>query len=38
MQLRSDWSERAVVDASAMEWVESPSAGVQRKMLERDFD
>ena len=38
MQLRSDWSERAVVDSSAMEWVESPSAGVQRKMLERDGD
>ena len=38
MQLRSDWSERAVVDSSAMAWVDSPSAGVQRKMLERDGD
>lgn len=38
MQLRSDWSERAVVDWSAMKWLDSPSAGVQRKMLERDGD
>ncbi len=38
MQLRCDWSERVVVDSSAMDWVNSPSAGVQRKMLERDGD
>ncbi|MEO7065533.1 MAG: cupin domain-containing protein [Rhodanobacter sp.] len=38
MQLRSDWSERCVVDASSMDWADSPSAGVQRKMLERDGD
>ncbi|MEO8998891.1 MAG: cupin domain-containing protein [Rhodanobacter sp.] len=38
MQLRSDWSERVIVDSSAIEWVDSPSAGVQRKMLERDGD
>ncbi|MEO5831666.1 MAG: cupin domain-containing protein [Rhodanobacter sp.] len=38
MQLRSDWAERVVVDSSAMDWVDSPSAGVQRKMLERDGD
>lgn len=38
MQLRSDWSERVVVDSSAMEWVSSPSVGVERKMLERDGD
>lgn len=38
MQLRSDWSERVVVDSTAMAWVDSPSAGVQRKMLERDGD
>ncbi len=38
MQLRSDWSERVVVDSSALDWVDSPSAGVQRKMLERDGD
>lgn len=38
MQLRSDWSERVVVDSSALEWVNSPAAGVQRKMLERDGD
>ena len=36
MQLRSDWSERVVVDSEAMQWVDSPSVGVQRKMLERD--
>lgn len=36
MQLRSDWSERVVVDSAALEWVASPAAGVQRKMLERD--
>lgn len=38
MQLRSDWSERVVVDSSTIDWVNSPSAGVQRKMLERDGD
>ena len=38
MQLRSDWSERVVVDSSALDWVNSPLAGVQRKMLERDGD
>ena len=38
MQLRSDWSERVVVDSSQMQWVDSPLIGVQRKMLERDGD
>lgn len=38
MQLRCDWSERVVVNSSAMDWVDSPVAGVQRKMLERDGD
>lgn len=38
MQLRSDWSERVVVDSSSMDWIQSPSAGVERKMLERDGD
>lgn len=38
MQLRSEWSERVVVDSSAMDWLSSPVAGVQRKMLERDGD
>ena len=38
MQLRSDWSERVVVDSTALDWVHSPSAGVERKMLERDGD
>lgn len=38
MQLRSDWSRREVVDASALDWVPSPAAGVERKMLERDGD
>ena len=36
MQLRSDWSERVLVDSMAMPWLDSPSIGVQRKMLERD--
>lgn len=38
MQLHADWSERVVVDSAAMGWVDSPSADVQRKMLERDGD
>ncbi len=38
MQLRCDWSERVVVNSSAMDWVDSPAVGVQRKMLERDGD
>ena len=38
MQLRADWSERVTVDSSAMDWVDSPAVGVQRKMLERDGD
>ncbi len=38
MQLRANWSERVVVDSSALEWVDSPTVGVQRKMLERDGD
>lgn len=38
MQLRADWSERVTVDSSVMDWVNSPSAGVQRKILERDGD
>ncbi|HEU4671058.1 MAG TPA: cupin domain-containing protein [Dyella sp.] len=38
MQLRSDWSRREVVDANALEWMPSPAAGVERKMLERDGD
>lgn len=38
MQLRCDWSERVVVDPSEMQWMDSPSIGVQRKMLERDGD
>lgn len=36
MQLRSDWSERVVVDSAVMDWADSPVDGVQRKMLERD--
>lgn len=38
MQLRCDWSERVVVDSSGIGWAGSPSAGVQRKLLERDGD
>jgi anti-sigma factor ChrR (cupin superfamily) len=38
MQLHSDWSERVVLDSAEMSWLDSPSAGIQRKMLERDGD
>ncbi|WP_458071901.1 cupin domain-containing protein [Rhodanobacter sp. BL-MT-08] len=36
MQINADWSQRVVMDANAMDWVDSPSPGIQRKMLERD--
>ena len=38
MQLHSDWSSRVVLDSAEMSWLDSPSVGVQRKMLERDGD
>jgi anti-sigma factor ChrR (cupin superfamily) len=36
MRINADWSQRVVMDANAMHWMDSPSPGVQRKMLERD--
>lgn len=36
MQLNADWSQRVVVDSTALPWQDSPSAGVKRKPLERD--
>ena len=38
MELHSDWSSRVVLDSAEMSWLDSPSVGVQRKMLERDGD
>lgn len=38
MQIHADLSQRAVVDSNALPWVESPLAGVERRMLERDGD
>lgn len=36
MQIHADLSQRAVVDANSLPWVESPLPGVERRMLERD--
>ncbi|MDA8049195.1 MAG: cupin domain-containing protein [Rhodospirillales bacterium] len=36
MQLNADLSVPAAVDSSALPWVASPMAGVERRMLERD--
>lgn len=36
MQIHADLSQRAVVDTTALDWVASPAAGVERKMLDRD--
>jgi anti-sigma factor ChrR (cupin superfamily) len=36
MRLNSDFSKRVVVHAPSIAWVDSPSSGVQRRMLERD--
>lgn len=36
MKINADWSQRVVMDSAAMAWVDSPSPGVKRKMLERD--
>ena len=38
MKLHADLSKRAVVDTSALDWVPSPAAGVERRMLDRDGD
>ena len=36
MQIRSDWTQRAVVTPQGIEWVASPAEGVNRAYLERD--
>ena len=38
MQLNADLSRPATVDSTALAWVASPMAGVERRMLERDGD
>ncbi len=38
MQLHADLTKRAVVDSTELDWVASPLAGVERRMLERDGD
>jgi anti-sigma factor ChrR (cupin superfamily) len=37
-RIRADFSERAVAHTDAMEWVDSPASGVERKMLDRVGD
>lgn len=34
--LRADWRERCVLRLEDLPWVDSPAAGVQRQLLERD--
>lgn len=36
MQINADWSQRVVMDATAMNSIDSPSTIVKRKMLGRD--
>lgn len=36
MQINADLSKRAVVNSNQLPWVDSPMAGVQRRMLDRD--
>jgi quercetin dioxygenase-like cupin family protein len=36
MQIHADLNRRVAIDTHAVEWVDSPSRGVQRKMLDRD--
>jgi anti-sigma factor ChrR (cupin superfamily) len=36
MKIHANLSQRAVVNSEALPWVDSPMAGVQRRMLERD--
>jgi anti-sigma factor ChrR (cupin superfamily) len=38
MQIHADFTECVVVDTHRLEWVESPEAGVARKMLDRIGD
>lgn len=36
MQIHADLSKTAIVDSTALDWIASPMAGVERRMLERD--
>ncbi|MEB3233417.1 MAG: cupin domain-containing protein [Leptolyngbyaceae bacterium] len=36
MQLNADLTQRVVIDTAALPWQDSPIAGVQRRMLDRD--
>ena len=38
MELNTDFAERVVVHSANLEWVDSPIAGVQRRMLDRIGD
>jgi anti-sigma factor ChrR (cupin superfamily) len=38
LRLHDDFSERVIIDTSSIEWVPSPAAGVERKMLDRIGD
>ncbi|HAC61956.1 MAG TPA: cupin [Cyanothece sp. UBA12306] len=38
MKLNADLSQRVIIDSNQLPWVDSPSPGVQRRMLERDGD
>lgn len=38
MKLHADLTQRAFVDSNNLEWIASPSGGVERRMLERDGD
>lgn len=38
MQLNADHTQRCIVDSNSLPWVDSPSPGVTRRMLERDGD
>ncbi|HSR63459.1 MAG TPA: cupin domain-containing protein [Gammaproteobacteria bacterium] len=38
MQINADISQRVVVNSHGLPWTDSPMAGVQRRMLERDGD
>lgn len=38
MQLHADWSQRVVLDTTALPWHASPEPGVERRLLDRDGD
>lgn len=38
MKLNTDYSKRVVIDNNDLSWIDSPTPGVRRRMLERDGD